>query len=250
MCQLSIIQKKRFVVLKKLIAYKNTWRTIQAYKSPRRRTAKPVVKPDYLQSLALLRSYKIPTVKTFKYATANLTRYKYPAVLKITGPDFLHKSDKGAVVTNLKTAAELKTAAKLLAQQNKSALRRAENYLIVQEQANKFQELILGFKRDDSFGPIMMVGFGGIYTEVFKEVKLTTNDLDFKRAQEIIADLRIYPILNGARGQKKYDIKSLARAFVDLTRLANEHPEIKELDINPFFVFNSGCSASDVRIIN
>ena len=65
----------------------------------------------------------------------------------------------------------------------------------------------------------------------------------------MIKELRIYPILNGARGQKKYDVKSVARALVNLARFANEHPEIKELDINPLFVFEHGALAGDARII-
>jgi acyl-CoA synthetase (NDP forming) len=95
----------------------------------------------------------------------------------------------------------------------------------------------------------MMIGLGGIYTEVFKEVKLATSDLDLKAARELIAGLKIYPILSGARGQKKYDLKGLARALVSLARLANEHPEIKEMDINPLFVGEKKVLASDVRII-
>ncbi len=234
---------------KKLIAYKKTLQTIKPYNKPRVRTKKVVKSNEYLKSLALLREYKIPTVKTFKYEASKAMGYKYPVVLKATGPDFLHKSDKGGVIVNLKNEASLRAAVRRIENKNKKALASPFNHLIIQEQANKFQEIILGFKRDASFGPIMMIGFGGIYTEIFKEIRLATGDLDFKRALELIASLRTYPILNGARGQKKYDVKSLARAFVNLARLANEHPEIKELDINPLFVFEKGCLASDVRII-
>lgn len=234
---------------KKLIAYKKTLITIKPYVVSKNKTKAAFNKLDYLSSLAILRDYKIPTVKTFRYEDNKAAHYKYPAVLKLVGPDFLHKSDKGAVVVNLKNETALRAAVKEIEKKNKKFLANPANYLIVQEQASKFQEIILGFKRDVSFGPIMMIGLGGIYTEVFKEVKLATSDLDYKRALELIASLRIYPILNGARGQKKYDIKSLAKVLVNLARLANDHPEIKELDINPMFIFNSNCLASDVRII-
>ena len=234
---------------KKLIIYKKTLQSIKPYNPPRAKAKRAVNNNEYLKSLALLREYKIPTVKTSKYDASKVAGYKYPVVLKVTGPDFLHKSDKGAVIVNLKNETALKAAVRQVEKENKKALANPLNHLIIQEQASRFQEIILGFKRDASFGPIMMMGFGGIYTEIFKEIRLATSDLDFKRALELIADLRTYPILNGARGQKKYDIKSLAKAFVNLARLANEHPEIKELDINPLFVFESGCLASDVRII-
>ncbi len=234
---------------KKLIVYKKTLGTIKAYNAPRTKEKKRINNDDYLKSLALLRKHKIPTVKTVKYEATKVATYKYPVVLKVTGPDFLHKSDKGAVIVNLKNETALRLAVRQVEKQNQKALLNPLNRLIIQEQASKFQEIILGFKRDASFGPIMMIGFGGIYTEIFKEIRLATSDLDFKRAQELVADLRTFPILNGARGQKKYDIKSLAKIFVNLARLADEHPEIKELDINPLFVFAKGCAASDVRII-
>ena len=234
---------------KKLIAYKHTLDTIKPYQAPRVKAKKAIANTDYLKSMELLEEYKIPTVKTVKYNAAKIASYKYPVVLKITGPDFLHKSDTGAVVINLKTETALKAAVSELENKNKKKLSNQENYLIIQEQASKFQELILGFKRDISFGPIMMVGLGGIYTEVFKEIKLATSDLDMDRALEVITELKIYPILNGARGQKKYDIKGLAKALVNLARLANEHPEISEFDINPLFVFEKSCAAGDVRII-
>ena len=234
---------------KKLIMYKKTIDTIKTYKKPSVKIKKVITDTDYLKSLAILRDYNIPTVKTTKYENAKTATYKFPVVLKITGPDFLHKSDKNAIIVNLKNEKELKEAVRAQEKANKKSLSKPENYFVVQEMASHFQEIILGFKRDASFGPIMMIGLGGIYTEVFKEIKLETSDLDFKRALDIIASLKIYPILNGARGQKKYDIKGLAKALVNLARLANEHPEIKEFDINPLFVFTDGVSAGDVRII-
>lgn len=234
---------------KKLIAYKDTLRNIKAYKPANLKPKKPLINTDYLKSLAVLKDYKIPVVKTHKYQATALSSYKYPVVLKIVGPDFLHKSDKGAVVVGLKNETALKAAVSRLEKDNKKLLANHHNYLIVQEQAEKFQEIILGFKRDTSFGPIIMVGLGGIYAEVFKEIRLATSDLDFKSASDLLKELKIYPILNGARGQKKYDIKGLAKVLVNLTKLANEHPEIKEMDINPLFVLEKEVKASDVRII-
>ncbi|MFZ4631990.1 MAG: acetate--CoA ligase family protein [Patescibacteria group bacterium] len=234
---------------KKLISYKKTLSTIKEYKVPKVKIKSPLTTTDYLKSLEFLREYGIETVKTVKYDKNKVASYKYPVVLKAIGPDFLHKTDKNAVIVNLKNETALRSAVSLLEKQNKTALINRNNYLIISEMASHFQEIILGFKRDVSFGPIMMIGLGGIYAEVFKEVKLATSDLDIKQASEVIADLRIYPILNGARGKKKYDTKSLAKALVNLSKIANEHPEIKEFDINPMFIFEKGCQAGDVRII-
>jgi len=232
-----------------LIAYRSLVRSLQPFKTAAATIRKPVKTGDYLKSFSFLKSYDIPAVRTFRYEEARRRNYKYPAVLKTVGPDFLHKTDSGGVVVNLKDAAQLKTTADSLILRHTLAFKNTANYLVVQEQAAKFQEIILGFKRDAVFGPLLMVGWGGIYTEVIKDFKLAISDLNLNGALKLLAGLKIYPILNGARGQKKYDIKALARVIVRLARLANEHPEISELDINPLFVFEKGVNAGDVRII-
>ncbi len=234
---------------KKLISYKKTLNTIKDYKASKVKIKKAITTTDYLKSLAVLREYGIATIKTVKYDKNKVASYKYPVVLKAVGPDFLHKTEKNAVIVNIKNETALRLAVSAVSKANNKALNNPENYLIVSEMASHFQEIILGFTRDASFGPIMIVGLGGIYAEVFKEIKLSTSDLDLKRALEVISELRIFPILNGARGQNKYDIKGLAKAFVNLARIANEHPEIKSFDINPLFVFENSVSAADVRII-
>jgi acetyltransferase len=255
---------------KKLIDYQMKVKSLRAYQVPKTKvkptlegvssvkdvTIKkfPVISVaskavDYLSAFAELKKYDIPVVKTVRYSSSRLASYKYPAVLKITGPDFSHKTDRGGVVVNLKTPADLRAAAEKMAAINKIGLKNPQNYLVVQEQAAKFQEIILGFKRDAAFGPLLMVGQGGIYTEVFKDFKLAISDINKTEALKLIQELKIYPVLNGARGQKKYDLAALAQALVNLARLANEHPEISELDINPLFVFEKGIQAGDVRII-
>jgi acetyltransferase len=236
-------------IFKKVKDYQNTIKSLRRYSSSVQTRAVRSVSPDYLDSFSLLKKYGFSIIKTVKYSAGKESSYKYPAVLKATGPEFLHKSDKGGVVVGLKTAEELRLAARILKKKNERAFRNPENYLVVQEQATGFQEIILGFKRDASFGPIMMIGQGGIYAEVLKDFKLSAGGVDFRGALKIISGLKIYPILNGARGQKKYDLRSLAAAMVNLSKLADEHPEILEFDINPLFVFEKGVAAGDIRII-
>lgn len=207
------------------------------------------VDSDYLLSLDLLRRYNIPTVPTFHYEAKNLNKYSYPVVLKAVGPDFLHKTDRGAVIVGLSNAKQLQAAAKQLIEKNKAVWKNPDNYLIVQEMSVGFREMIIGFKRDVSFGPVIMVGFGGIYAEVFKDIKLEMGDLDLKRAERLIKSLKSYPILAGARGQETYDIHHLASALVSVAKLAADHPGIRELDINPLFIFRDKIAAADVRII-
>ncbi|HBA36617.1 TPA: hypothetical protein DCZ15_01950 [Candidatus Falkowbacteria bacterium] len=238
---------------KKLVAYQEKMKSLRPYQTPlvaaRPLVKRPIKSADYLASLSVLKKYGLPIVKTEAYNHRHLSAYRYPTVLKISGPDFLHKTDRGGVITDLKTPADLRRAAVALLKKNKRALKNPANYLVVQEQVKSAREIILGFKRDALFGPLLMVGQGGVDAEVFKDFQLAVSDLNQTEAVKLIHRLKIYPILQGARGRTKYDIQAMATALVKLARLANEHPEISELDINPLFVFEKGVRAADVRII-
>lgn len=233
---------------KKFIAYKKSLASLRPYTVSRIKAKTALSSTDYLDSFRLLSSYKIPVAPIVRY-DAQHDKHQYPVVLKTVGPDFLHKTDTGGVVINLQNAAELHKAAREIKARNLKALANPANYLVVQAQLSHFQEIILGFKRDANFGPMLMIGQGGIYAEVFKDIKLTVSDLNLAEALKLIASLKIFPILNGARGQKKYDVKALAQTLLKLAKLVNEHPEISEIDINPLFVFQKGVAAGDVRII-
>jgi len=234
---------------KHLISYRAVAKNLRPFKAVKAKAKKPVINGDYFKAFSLLKDYNIPSVKISRYEEHRLDTYKYPAVLKTVGPDFLHKTDSGGVIVNIQDKAVLKAVAAKFVRRHARAFRNLANYLVVQEQASKFQEIILGFKRDAVFGPLLMVGWGGIYTEVMKDFRLAISDLDVSGALKLIGSLKMYPMLNGVRGQKKFDIQALAQTMVKLARLANEHPEISELDINPLFVFEKGVKAGDIRII-
>jgi acetyltransferase len=199
---------------------------------------------EYLKSFQMLEKYGIPSVRTIKVTKDNFHQIEFPAVLKIVGKDIIHKTDKQAIFINVKNEDE----AKEIFSKN-DLLLNPENYLVAQKMEKSDLALILGFKRDKSFGPILMIGQGGIYTEIFKDVQLEVGDLDEGRALAMITKLKIYPILKGARGKAGYDLKTLAQILVKVAKLAQENPEIKEFDINPLFVRPEGFLAVDVRII-
>lgn len=200
---------------------------------------------DYLKLFSLLRRFKIPVVTTVEYE--NRKKITLPAVLKAVGPDFIHKTDKGGVILNLQTDAALAQAAKKLEKRYRNLFKKEGNYLVVQKQLPKTLELIIGLKNDDVFGPVLLVGLGGIYAEVFKQTKLVVADLNLSRAEKFISTLPFFSLLTGARGQEGYDVKALARVLVSLSELAKKYPEIKELDINPLFLNYRGAIAADVR---
>ncbi|MEJ2250918.1 MAG: acetate--CoA ligase family protein, partial [Candidatus Lokiarchaeota archaeon] len=113
----------------------------------------------------------------------------------------------------------------------------------------KVNELILGMSRDPQFGPMLMVGSGGIYANFLKDVafalsyKFTKND-----AKKMLEDTKVYSLLQGVRGESPSDIDSVLDVLLRLSQLVNEFPEIVELDINPLLSFIEGYSALDIKI--
>ena len=198
---------------------------------------------DYLDSFKLLQKYKIPVLKTEKVTgKKDLEKLRYPLVVKRVGPEIIHKTDKKGIILGIQNKAEALKALKTLEKRFKSG------YSVAQSQESG-QEILLGFKRDPSFGPLIMVGLGGIYTEIFKDIRIEVGDLSLERARKMIKNLRVYPLLKGARGEKGYDLKALEKALLSLATLARENPEISELDINPFFLQEKRGLAGDVRVI-
>jgi acyl-CoA synthetase (NDP forming) len=123
--------------------------------------------------------------------------------------------------------------------------------VLVQPMVTGGQELILGGRQDPNFGPVVLIGLGGIFVEVFEEVSLRVAPITRKEAFEMIDELRGAPILKGARGHKPSDIGAVSEAILRLSQLLIDFPEIRELDINPLRVFqeNNGCRALDARIM-
>jgi len=111
-------------------------------------------------------------------------------------------------------------------------------------------EVIVGGKRDQEFGPIVLLGLGGIFTEAFKDTVIRVAPIDEMIAAGMVEGIRGSTILKGFRGQKPRDIKSLAEVLIRISTLLIDHPEIVNLDINPLIVLEEGrgCLAVDVRI--
>jgi acetyltransferase len=123
--------------------------------------------------------------------------------------------------------------------------------VLVQPMVIGGRELILGGRQDPQFGPVVLVGLGGIFVEVFEEVAVRVAPITPGEALEMVYSLRGAQILQGARGHKRSDIEALVEALLRLSQLLNDFPEIKEVDINPLRVFheNDGCRALDARMI-
>lgn len=204
----------------------------------------------YLDSFSFLKKGQIDVVSCQELSFEKLDKIKYPIVIKFTGPDFIHKSDEQAVFLNVSERSE---AEKIMEIFNKKIMQKkisSANTIVFQAQLDIKRELILGLKRDPVFGPIILLGAGGIYAEIYSDVVLELADLDKTRAMEMIKKLKFYPVLMGARGQKKANIKLLVETIIKFAKLIKSNQDISEIDINPLLIDDKKVVAVDVRIFN
>ncbi len=173
------------------------------------------------------------------------------AVMKIVSPQISHKTDVGGVRLNLSTEEEV---ARAFMEITSSVRRLAPTVWIagvsVQEMVTGGRELILGMSRDPQFGPLLMFGLGGIYVEVLKDVAFRVAPLSRRDAEEMVREIRAYPLLAAYRGSEPADEQAIVDALLRLSALSCDFPEIQELDVNPVQVMprGGGLRAIDCRI--
>jgi len=175
----------------------------------------------------------------------------FPVVLKIISPQVQHKTDVGGVKVNIKDEEELIKAFQELTIGVRQALPGVSILgVLVQEMIAGGKEIILGFTRDPQFGPLVMFGLGGIYVEVIKDVSFRLAPLCPEEAQEMIREIKGYPILKGVRGEPEADLEALVNSLVSLAQLAADFPELSEGEINPLLVRpkGQGAVAVDARL--
>jgi len=174
----------------------------------------------------------------------------YPVVLKIVSPDVIHKFDVGGVILNLKSAEDVQDAHdRILTNVKKHKPDAMIVGIFVQEMAPRSTEVIVGATKDPQFGPALMFGLGGIFVEVLKDVTFRIAPITELDAREMITEVKAYPILRGYRGQPPADIDAIVQILLNTSRLVMDHPEIKELDLNPIMVYEKGAKTVDARII-
>ncbi len=187
---------------------------------------------------ALLRSYGLPVapwrvVCDLEGALEAAEEIGYPVALKVATPDILHKTETGGVRLNLRDRTSLTEAFLSL---------RADRYL-VQAMSRPGHEVIVGGKRDREFGPLVLVGLGGIFAEVLEDVAIRLTPVDEAGAADMIGRLRGAPLLRGVRGQPRADVTQIGRVMVGISNIMTDHPEIVHLDINPLMVMEEGKGA-------
>jgi len=174
----------------------------------------------------------------------------FPVVLKVVSPDVLHKTDAGGVLAGLEDTASVRQGFSAVADRVSSLVPGARiEGLLVCKQAPEGLEVIAGGLEDQTFGPAVMFGLGGIFAEVIKDVSFRIAPLEPKDAEEMIREIQGYPLLSGSRGQDPLDIQALIELLLSVSRLVTEHLEIRELDLNPVRVYEDGLLALDARMV-
>jgi acetyl coenzyme A synthetase (ADP forming)-like protein len=209
-----------------------------------------------IDSIELLKCYGFPVLsaqlaKNGEEAAEIAENITFPVVMKIVSPQILHKTDAGGVVIGIKNKEEAKTAFNDIVQGAKKFNPDAViDGVMVEKMADRGGEVILGMSRS-SFGPLLMFGLGGIFVEVFQDVVFRLGAIGRNEARRMIREIKGYKLLDGFRGRPKSDIEALERAVVSLSDMAANHPEIKEMDINPLLVHpaGQGITVADCRII-
>lgn len=169
----------------------------------------------------------------------------FPVVLKIVSPDIAHKTEVGGVVVGVQSEAQLLAEyAALLARVAQKAPQARIDGVLVAQLAQGGTELILGTKTDPIFGPVVMVGLGGIFAEVMNDIALQTAPVDKATATAMLRSLKAFALLDGARGRPRADVAAAATAVAALSRFAAQHAaSVAEIDINPLLVMDEGRGA-------
>ena len=201
----------------------------------------------------ILEAYGIPVapyqiVKTREEALKAVEALGFPVAIKVVTREPIHKTEAGAVILDIESPASLmESMDKFQASPTLSEI--GTGYLI-QKMIKKGTEIILGSKRDPSFGATVMVGMGGIFSEILDDVTLRIAPLTLTDATEMLEELKSYKLFEGFRGNPPLDKTALIQTILRLSRLLTDFPEIQQLDINPLKLFEKaqGCMAVDVRI--
>jgi acyl-CoA synthetase (NDP forming) len=175
-------------------------------------------------------------------AVAAAARIGGAVALKVQSPDIVHKTEAGAVMLNLSGEAAVRDGYRIVLARAAAAHRAARiDGVLVQRMAPKGREIILGVSRDPTFGPLLMVGLGGIHVEVLRDVAFAPVPLDEDAALELIGQLKGAALLDEVRGEAAADKKALAALIAALSRFAADHAdEIAEIDLNPVIVHSAG----------
>jgi len=182
----------------------------------------------------------LPEAKTKASATG------YPVVLKLCAPEISHKSEMNLIEINLRDDADLERAYNALDEKRAAV----PGDILLQKMISGKREYVMGLMRDPVFGPCVMFGMGGIFTEMLQDVAFRVAPLSVRDAQEMMNEIFASKTLGAVRGMSAVDTDTLARNLVSLGTIGLEYEDIKEIDVNPLIVDNEGRAvAVDALIV-
>ncbi len=220
-----------------------------------RKTGRRFLLPAEARELMRAAGIELPRqeiARNWSEATAAADRIGYPVVLKIVSPDIVHKSDAGGVALDMENRQEVQDAWDAIMHSCRRHDPRARlDGVEVVEQVAPGLEIIVGARRDPSFGPVVMFGLGGIYVEVLKDVAFRALPLSGAEAALMMRDIRSAPLLAGVRGEAPKDVDSVQDAIGRVGALLARFDDIADIEINPLMVYEQGMGSKsvDVRIL-
>jgi len=202
------------------------------------------------ESKQLLASYQIPvTREALVENEENLIKIAgdigYPIVLKGCSPDISHKTEKGLIRLDIRNDDEAKVAFNEIV----AGINGNEKTVLVQEMVKGKRELVVGLSRDAQFGPCVMFGLGGIFTEIIKDISFRVAPLEKRDALEMMQEIKGHKILDSIRGMNAADLDILVDILVALGRIGLENENIKEIDINPLILSGGKPVAVDALVV-
>ena len=208
-----------------------------------------------VESKQLLEEAGIPVVTT-RLATSREEAVRIaeeiglPGVLKVVSPDVTHKSDVGGVKVGLETAEQVSSAYDSIMSSTRAAAPTASiEGVSVQSMAEPGVEVIVGATRDPQFGHVVMFGLGGVLVEMLRDVSMRLVPVEQRDARAMIREIKGLPLLQGYRQYPPCDLDSLEEVILGLSRFLEEHPEVRELDLNPVLCYPKGLVAVDARVV-
>jgi acyl-CoA synthetase (NDP forming) len=206
------------------------------------------------EALALVKTAGLPVVEhrtatSVEETVAAADQLGYPVALKIVSREIVHKTDAGGVQLDLRDAAAVAAAHRRVidgATRHRPGAR--VDGVLVSRMAKPGVEAILGLTRDPQFGPALMFGLGGIFVEVYRDVAFRLVPISEQDANEMIREIKGFPLLTGARGRRARDVAAIVRSLLTLSDLAESRPEMEALDLNPVILYEQGCVVVDAKV--
>jgi len=202
------------------------------------------------ESKIVLASYDIPVTREIIIQKDNdvisaAHEIGYPVVMKGCSPEITHKTEKGLIRTDIRDDKEaLDTFNDIMSGMNGS-----HGSILIQEMIKGKRELVIGLIRDPQFGPCVMFGLGGIFTEILKDVSFRLAPLEKRDAFEMMDEIKAHKILDAVRGMEPVDRELLSKMLINVGKIGVENDAIKEIDINPVIISGSRPVAVDALVV-